>query len=347
MPLADSKKTFNAINLLEVFMKKLFLWITVFICMTQLFACEKKEPDMPGPRKKLTVVTTLFPLYDFARAVGGERADVTLLLPPGIEPHSFEPKPEDVVKVSKADIFVFTNEYMEPWAEGFLNGLPKHDITVVDTSKGVTLQKGAPDEEGHEVGHGEERGDDEHLEEHHHHHGGMDPHIWLDFGNAQIMVDNIANAMIARDPAGKDYYEARAAAYKTELLKLDEEFRAGLDGCGKRLFLHGGHYAFGYLANRYGLQYRSVSAVSADAEPTPAKMAELVRLMRKNGVKYIYSEELLSQHNAETLAKEAKATVLLLHGSHNISREDLAQGVTFIALMKKNLEQLRIGMQCR
>jgi zinc transport system substrate-binding protein len=153
--------------------------------------------------------------------------------------------------------------------------------------------------------------------------------------------------MIARDPDGKAYYEERAAAYKNELLKLDEDYREGLAGCRKRLFLHGGHYAFGYLAKRYRLQYRSVSAVGADAEPTPAKMAELVNLMRKNGVKYVYSEELLSPQNAEILAKEAKATVLLLHGAHSISRDDLAGGVTFISLMRKNLENLRLGLECR
>ena len=287
--------------------------------------------------KKLTVVTTLFPLYDFARAIGGERTDVTLLLPPGIEPHTFEPKPADVMTVNKADIFVFTNEYMEPWAKSFLNGLPTHNITIVDTSKGVTLLKSGPEEEGEEAEHGNL----------HHHHGGMDPHIWLDFANARIMVDNILVGMVGKDPANRDYYTARAAAYKAELTKLDDEYRTGLAGCGKRVFLHGGHYAFGYLARRYGLQYQSASAVNADAEPTPAKLADLVKLMRANGLKYVYSEELLSTRSAETIARETGATVLLLHGAHNISRDDLANRVTFISLMRKNLENLRTGLQCR
>jgi zinc transport system substrate-binding protein len=316
-------------------MKKLFLGLLLLICVAMLFACQKKEAQAPA-EKKLTVVTTLFPLYDFARAVGGEKVEVSLLLPPGIEPHTFEPKPADVMKVNKADIFVFTNEYMEPWAKSFLNGLPTHDITIIDTSKGVTLLKAGPEEEGEEAEHGD-----------HHHHGGMDPHIWLDFANARIMVDNILVGMVAKDPANRDYYTARAAAYKAELTKLDDEYRAELAGCGKRVFLHGGHYAFGYLARRYGLQYQSASAVNADAEPTPGKLADLVKLMRANGLKYVYSEELLSTRSAETIARETGATVLLLHGSHNISRDDLARGVTFISLMRKNLENLRIGLQCR
>ena len=316
-------------------MRRLIFGAILLICAALVCACQKKDEPAPAV-KKLTVVTTLFPLYDFARTIGGDRAEVTLLLPPGLEPHSFEPKPADVVKVNKADIFVFTSEYMEPWAKSFINGLPGAKVTIVDTSKGVMLLKA-----GHVAEHEGEHGDE------HHHHGGMDPHIWLDFGNARIMVDNILAAMVAKDPANRDYYTARAAAFKTELTKLDDEYRARLAGCGKRVLLHGGHYAFGYLAKRYGFQYMSASAVNADAEPTPSKLAELVKLMRANGLKYVFSEELLSPRSAETIAKETGATVLLLHGAHNISKDDFAGGVTFITLMKKNLENLRTGLECR
>jgi zinc transport system substrate-binding protein len=328
-------------------MEKLIFWLLIVICAAPLSACQKKEAKAPA-EKKLTVVTTLFPLYDFARTIGGDKAEVTLLLPPGIEPHTFQPKPADVMNMSKADIFVYTNEYMEPWAKSFLGGLPTRNITVVDTSRGVTLQKGAPEEEQEGEHGGEGHGHDVHGEAGHHcEHGGMDPHIWLDFANARIMVDNILSAMVAKDPANRDYYTERAAAYKAELQKLDDEYKAGLSTCGKRVFLHGGHYAFGYMAKRYGLQYHSASAVNADAEPTPVKMAELIKLMRSTGLKYVYSEELLSPRSAETIAKETGATVLMLHGAHNISRDDFAKGVTFIMLMKKNLENLRIGLQCR
>jgi zinc transport system substrate-binding protein len=316
-------------------MKKLIIGLMLFISAALLCSCQKNEAKEPA-QKKLMVVTTLFPLYDFARAIGGDRADITLLLPPGVEPHTFEPKPADVMTVSKADVFVYTNEYMEPWAKRFLSGLPSHNMTIVDTSKGVTLLKAGPEEEGEEAGHGED-----------HHHGGMDPHIWLDFGNARIMVDNILAGMVAKDPVNRDYYTSRAAAYKAKLTKLDDEYRAGLADCRKRVFLQGGHYAFGYLARRYGLQYQSASAVNADAEPTPAKLAELVKLMRATELKYVFSEELLSPRNAEVIAKETGAKVLLLNGAHNISKDDFASGVTFITLMKKNLANLRTGLECR
>jgi zinc transport system substrate-binding protein len=315
-------------------MKKVCLAVMLFIGLALLSACQRKEAKAPGPvQKKLSVITSLFPLYDFARTVGGDKVDVTLLLPPGVEAHHFDPRPDDIIKITKADVFIYTNEQMEPWAGKLLRGVASSTLLVVDSSKGVKLLEAAPGEE--------------HGGEHQHHHDGIDPHIWLDFANARIMVDNIATGMAEKDPANRDYYATKAAVYKAELQKLDDEFKAGLTACGTREFLHGGHNAFGYLTRRYGLTYRpALQSMSADSEPTPAELAGLVKHMRKQGLKYIYSEELLSPRTAETIAKETGAGILLFHGAHNISREDLDKGVTFISLMKKNLENLRIGLQC-
>ena len=305
----------------------------LLICLTLVCACQKKEtPVSPSARKKMVVVTTLFPLYDFARTIGGDKADVSLILPPGVEAHAFEPKPEDAARITRADLFVFTNEYMEPWAVKFVKGLNAGNVALVDSSRGVAFLKAGPEEEG---------------EDGHHHAGAMDPHIWLDFGNAQIMVDNIAEALVARDPANKGYYLANAVRYKAELKGLDDDYKAGLSSCAKRVFLHGGHYAFGYLAHRYGLTYESASAVNADAEPTPAKLIALVKQVKALDLKYVYSEELLSPRVSEMIAKETGAAVLLLHGAHNISKDDLDHGVTFISLMRKNLDNLRTGLQCK
>jgi zinc transport system substrate-binding protein len=204
---------------------------------------------------------------------------------------------------------------------------------VVDASKGVTLLKAGPEEQSGQAHEGEQ-------------HGGIDPHIWLDFANAQIMVQNISDGLISKDPANKDFYAANARAYQQELGKLDAEYRAGLATCGKKEFLHGGHYVFGYLAKRYGLTYRSAQAVNPDSEPTPAKIAELVREMRASGLKYIYCEELLSPATAEMIAKETGASVLLLNGAHNISKQDFDNKVTFISLMRQNLVNLKKGLQC-
>jgi zinc transport system substrate-binding protein len=299
------------------------------LCAATL-ACRKQEtPGAPHAAGKLTVVTTLYPLYDFTRAVAGDKAEVALLMPPGVEPHSYEPKPEDMVRLSKADVVIYTNEVMEPWAVKLLKTVAQKP-QVVDASRGVALLKAGSEEAEHD----------------HQHTGGIDPHIWLDFANAQIMVQNIADGLSAKDPANRDYYQANARSYQQELKKLDDEFRAGLQNCAKRVFLHGGHFAFSYLAKRYQLSYRSAQAINPDSEPTPARIAELIEQMRANGLKYVYCEELLSPATAQMIARETGAQVLVLNGAHNIGKEDFDRKVSFLTLMRQNLANLRKGLEC-
>jgi len=301
-------------------------------------ACERQE-QIPAT-DKLKVVTTLFPLYDFARNIGGDRADVSLLLPPGVEPHSFEPTPNDVVRVNKANVFIYTNKFMEPWAADILRGARGNDLLVVDSSAGVTFlpakgQRGEAGESADSPG-----GENRRVLR-------MDPHIWLSIPNAEKMVDNIVAGLSARDPVNRDFYYGNAAAYKARLGRLDREFQEGLSVCKTRMFVHGGHYAFGYLADRYGLSYISAYAVSADAEPTPGQLVKLIRIMKSNSLRFIFTEELISPRTAKIIAEETGATVLKLNGIHNLSKEDMERGATYISLMEQNLENLRKGLQCR
>ena len=319
-------------------MKLIIRMVVSLLLIFALCGCQKGSPPQGMTSvRKLSVVTTLFPLYDFARNICGDKADVTLLLPPGVEAHSFEPKPADLITISKADVLIYTNPVMEPWATKLLKGVAQPSLSIVDASQGAAmLTAGKPSHE--------EKG---HAGEEHDHAGGVDPHLWLDFKNSAIMVDNLAAAISAKDTANASYYKGNATAYKAELQKLDTDFSTGLTNCEKRTFLHGGHYAFGYLANRYGLTYRSAQAVNPDAEPTPSTIAELLKLVKANGLKHVYAEELVSPRIADMIAKETGVKILMLHGAHNISKDDLAGGATFIGLMKKNLEQLRIGLICR
>jgi zinc transport system substrate-binding protein len=287
--------------------------------------CRKNEGGAVGERK-LRVVTTLFPIYDFARNVGGDRVEVKLLLPPGVEPHNFEPKPEDMAQLSRADLFIYTNPAMEPWAAGMLKGLDKR-LAVVDAGEGVKMLP-AP---GHD---------------HDGHDHATDPHIWLNPANARKMVENIRDGLIRADAAGAETYRKNGAAYLAKLEALDRAFREGLATCRQRTFLHGGHYAFGYLADAYGLKYVSAYALSPNAEPTPHRIMELVELMRKNHLDTIFYEELISPRMAETVAGETGATLVKLHGIHNITREELGSGASYLSLMEGNLRNLRRGLQC-
>ena len=315
--------------------------VLVLFCCTALLFASCKKAEVKQPNVGLQVVTTLFPLYDFARTIAGGKAVVTMLLPPGVEPHTFEPKPEDMIRISHAGLFIYTNKYMEPWAEKIISGIDSKTVRVVNAGERVTYRSGVAEDE-HEHGH---TGDADH--DHHHGHNGMDPHIWLDFANAALMVDTILDGFIASDPGNGALYRQNAETLKTRLAALDQRYRQSLSSCSTRKLLHGGHYTFGYLARRYNLEYHALSGISSDSEPSAERMVALVREIRSSGAGYLFAEELLSPRLTETLAQEAGVGVLMLHGAHNLSRDDQSRGVTFFDLMDRNLEQLQKGLQCR
>ncbi|HSW64817.1 MAG TPA: zinc ABC transporter substrate-binding protein [Dissulfurispiraceae bacterium] len=317
----------------------------VFIAALLLCSAACQQQPLPTPAApKVKVVTTLFPLYDFARSIGGDKAEILLLLPPGAEAHSFEPKPSDVAHLAKADIFVYTNKYMEPWAEKMVKGASSSTLAIIDTSVGIRLAESA-DEHERQHEHGVKDRKDDRAEEHGH--GKVDPHIWLDFRNAVKMIDAIRDGFVQKDAAHKEHYMRRADELKVRLEALDAEYAAMLATCKKKTLVSGGHFAFGYLAKRYDLKYTSAYGFSPSAEPSPRDLIRLSRLIRKQGVRYLFHEELIEPRIAETIARETGAELLLLHGAHNISRTDFDRGVTFLHLMERNFESLRKGLECR
>ncbi len=310
------------------------LLILMVAVLAILVACKQNGTQTGSGR--LRVVTTLFPLYDFVRNVGGDGVELTLLLPPGVEPHSFEPRPEDVLKVARADIFVYTSMEMEPWAEKLASAVAK-------SGKPLKLEAGA----GARYLDAVKGGDDDH----HRHEGAAgrtrDPHIWLDIRNAMLMVDNIAAALAKAAPAKREEFLANAAAYKKRLATLESRFKSGLAECKSRELIHGGHYAFAYLADCYQLKYISAFGVSAESEPTPGKLMELVDTVRRHHVNYVFYEELLSPRIAQTIADETGAGLLKLHGIHNLTRAELDGGASYLSLMEQNLANLGKGLECR
>lgn len=309
-------------------MKKiLFLAAVVLILVAGIFFIIRKSSPPAPETGKISVVTSLFPLYDFAKNIGGEKADVFLLLPPGVEAHSFEPTPSDIGKINRADIFIYAGAAMEPWAADILAGATNKNLITVDASSGVALIPAV----FHDT--------DEPA-------GAPDPHYWLDFNNTKIMVDEIGQALAEAEPAEKNYFEQNAAAYKTALTDLDNEYKKAFTACRTKKIVYGGHYAFGYLAARYGLKYSAAQGIAPDAEPTAADLAGLVNQIRQEKINYVFYEELTSPKIAETLAKETGAKLLLLNAAHNVSRADLAAEAGFIDIMKKNLANLKIGLEC-
>lgn len=321
--------------------------VTVFLLLFLLgLSSVMATAQSPQGKVKLRVITTLFPTYDFTKQIGKDKVEVSLLLPPSVEAHTFEPKPSDIVKIHKADVFIYTGKYMEPWVEDMLKGISNKNLAVVDASSGIEL---AAEDDHYEY---DERKKGEHREDGNghnyiHYHNGKDPHIWLDFGDAQIMVNTIVTALAQKDPANSEFYLRNAKDYNEKLADLDERFKNTLSACKYKKIVHGGHFAFGYLARRYGLKYISpYEGFSPNAEPTPKAIAQLINTLKQTGMRCIYYEELLNPKVARTISQETGARLELLHGAHNISKDELKQGVTFLQIMEENLEKLKIGLEC-
>ena len=302
----------------------LFLLLLSFLLSCQP-AKESNRED-----QKLRVIATIFPIYDFARNIGGDKINITMLLPPGIDAHHYELKPEDIVKVSKTDIFLFTNFEMEPWAYKIINAAERNtNMLAIEPGSGAVLLPL-----------------NEEKEEQDNHVSRFDPHIWLDMDNAQKMVDNIAVAFIKKDSRNSDYYLRNAHNYKLKLIAMDQRYRTELTRCKTKTFLHAGHWAFAYLAKRYNLNYIAAYNVSADAEPSPQKMVNLIEQVKRESVPYIYYESMINPRLAEMIARETGAGLLKLNNGHDVSKADIKSGESFISLMEKNLINLKKGMRC-
>ncbi len=282
----------------------------------------------------LKVLTTLFPLQEFARAVGGDKVQADLLLPPGAEPHHWEPKPSDFSKIAKADVFIGIGPMMEPWAAKVLKAVNNPKLYVVEASRGIALLEA----KGHESGSKPSQPGQpaRHL----------DPHLWLDFSLDAKIVDSVAEAFSAKDSVHASFYRERAETYKEKLAALDQAYQKTLSACRRRQIIIGGHSAFAYLAKRYNLEQVALYGLSPNAEPTPKKLAAVIESARRHQAQYIFFEVLVNPKLAKVLAQEAGIGTLTLQTGHTLTPEQVRQKVGFLDLMKWNLENLARGLEC-
>lgn len=275
----------------------------------------------PVPDGKPLVVASFYPMYEFARQVAGERAQVISLVPPGVHGHDWEPSPQDVAQVRRARVFVYNGAGFEPWADKLIKEAAGPSTVVVAASAGLTVARAGAD-------------------------GGVDPHVWLDPVLAKGEVEAIRAALERSDPAGRGAYAASAGAYGAKLAALDARFEAGLRDCARREVVVS-HAAFGYLTRRYRLEQIAVMGLAPQAEPSPAALAAIVRTARVRKVTAIFLEPLVSPRLAETLAREVGVRLLTLNPIEGVTRQEAAEGTGYLDLMARNLESLRDGLGCK
>ncbi len=295
----------------------------------------------------LPVVATVYPAYDIARQVGGDKVNVTLLVPPGTEPHDWEPTVKDLKAVGQAKVFIYNGAGLEP-SEKLLAPDILKEAKPVELAKSVdvmpikTVELDNETEADHDHNH---HTDAAHHDDdgHDHHHGTVDPHIWLNPMNVAKEVDAVVAAFSEADPANKDYYEANGKAYKEKLTALDAQYRAFAATIpNKELVVT--HEAFGYLANRYGFTQLGIMGVAPDAEPTPERMASIISFVKAHKVKAIFSEELVNPKLAEAIAKETGAKVYMLNPVEGLTEEQMKAGATYLSIMEDNLKVLKTAL---
>ncbi len=318
--------------------QKIFIITLLSIFFIGAFFVLSKNETSNEKNEKISIVSTLYPYYDFAKNIGGDFVEVSLLLPPGVEAHSFEPKPSDIIKINEADIFIYTGEFMEPWAHDIIESINNTTI-IIEASNNLDLIEFKEKEHEEEVHEEEEHEDD-------HGHEGIDPHVWLDFENAQKISRKIFNALVEIDAGNTSYYEENYNSFIKELADLDNLYKERLVNCQSRQVIHGGHFAFGYLAKRYDLDYQAVLGFSPNTEPSANNLINLIEEIKNNNINYIFYEELASPKIAETLASETGTELLLLNGAHNITKEEIENKTSFISIMENNLENLVTGLSC-
>lgn len=255
------------------------------------------------------VVTSFYPLYDFAYHIAGDRAEVSSMVPPGVEPHDWEPTLGDVNRARSADMLVINGAGLESWVDGI--GAKR----IVNTSEGIEL-------------------------------AGADPHVWLDPVLAREQVESIRAALALVDPENAAYYNENAAAYAAELDSLDSFIRSELASCEKSDFI-AFHDAFSRFAQRYGLNQHTIHGISPEGEVLPQRLQQVVELADELGINTVYSEDMVDSRLAQVIADEIPGgRVLTLSPIEGIDREELAAGIGYIEKMKENVGSLKEGLKC-
>ena len=317
-------------------MKRIF---PLLCALLLLAAC---GPSLPEESDRLQVVAAVFPAYDFARAAAGDLADVTLLLPPGAESHSYEPTPADILRVQRCDLFIYLGGESDAWVDTILSAVePEGErlrmIDCVDLLEEETT-------EGMQGGHDH---DHEHEEDHDHlgEVVGMDEHVWTAPLNAAAVTRTIGERLSALDPAHAGDYAAQSAAYAAELEDLDRSFSAFFDGLSSRTIVFGDRFPLLYFAEAYGLDYYAAfPGCGAQTEPSAATVAFLTEKVRAENLPTVWYIEFSNHLVADSIAEAAGVETAQFHTCHNVSKAELEAGATYLSLMRENLETLRRHM---
>ncbi|WP_214729904.1 zinc ABC transporter substrate-binding protein [Exiguobacterium sp. s168] len=337
-------------------MKKIIPALTVaFASASVLAACGSNTDSSTSDSKQTEVYASTFATAAIAREIGGDQVNVKMIVPPGADPHSYEPTSKQLTEIAKGDLFLLTGTTLEPYSKKIQESLKGTDVRFIETSKDVNLLESdatlhAHEEEGHtedEHAHEEEGHDDHATDEHAHEeeghdHGKYDPHVWLDPVNAKAMARSITTALSKEVPKDKATFEKNLKAFDQQADELDEQFKQVVaDGSKKELLVT--HAAYGYLAERYGFTQLPIAGISPSDEPSQKQLAALVKEARMHDLKYVAFEETVSPKVARVIQKEIGAESVTIHNLESVTKAQ--QNSSYFKLMEENVQTLKQALQ--
>lgn len=302
-------------------MKKLLILLVAVLIIFGGFIILGKSKVQSPQSGKIKVTASFYPLYFFSQEIGGDKASVANITPAGAEPHDYDPSTGDIARIENSNLLVL-NGGVEVWGDRMKTSLSgKNTVVVVAGEKLLTRSL---TEEGQTM---------------------QDPHVWLDPILAKEEVANILAGFEKVDPANSSYYSANAQKVDVQLDQLDKEYKTGLATCGKKDIITS-HAAFAYLGARYGLNQVPIAGLSPDAEPSSKQLADISDFAKKNGVKYIFFESLVSPKLSDTIAAEVGAKTLVLDPLEGLSVNNIKAGKNYFSVMRQNLVNLQTALEC-
>ncbi|MBE7415024.1 MAG: zinc ABC transporter substrate-binding protein [Deltaproteobacteria bacterium] len=322
----------------------IFFALIFVIAAVGAFLLHLRREAPVGEDGRIRAAASIYPLAHFLEETGGDMVAVRTITPAGVDAHDFEPTPRDIKNAMDSALFIYMGGGFDAWAERISPSVRESGVLTVEVAERLEMETEAASEDDHD---GEERGAHEDGEEHDgHDHGPFDPHVWLDPVMATRLVDIMRESLAAINPKNGQYYGERAAAYTEELLRLDEEFKAGLKDCALRAIVVS-HDAYGYLGKRYNLDIIPATGVFSGEEPSPRRIAEISRAMKDRGIRHVFTEPFGSPRIAEVIARETGAEILVLNPVEGLTRKEAEAGIGYLSIMRENLDNLRKALDCK
>jgi len=307
------------------------VFLTAVLCVL-MSGCSAPDISDSG---KIKIVSTIFPGYDFASHVCKDRADVSILLPPGSESHSYEPSAQDIIKIQECDLFIYVGGQSDKWVDDILSSM-ESPVKTIRMMECVTLveeeiKEGMDDSHDHAQDH--EISED------------YDEHVWTSPQNAVKIIEKISNEMCELDSENSGIYEENAKSYISQINELDLEFREFFKNVKNKTMIFGDRFPLRYFTEEYGIDYYAAfPGCSGETQPSASTIAFLIDKVRDEKISTVYYIEFSNHQIADSIAEQTGISTAMFHSCHNVTKEQIKDGCTYLSLMKENLETLKKSM---